>query len=91
MSKLTNKVFSSRIGIYCAIVVFQLVLVGMSYLVWSIFKYNIYGLTWMEYVTKLVIAPSSWQLAQLIIGAVIEIVGMEIIYRGFKANNAEMT
>lgn len=91
MNKTLNKVFNSRIGIYCAIVAYELVLIGLSYFVWVIFKYDIYGLTWMEYVTKLITAPSAWQLTQLIIGAIIEIVGMEIIYRGFKADNAEMT
>ena len=91
MNKTLNKVFGSRLGIYCAIIAFELALIGLSYLIWAIFKYDIYGMTWIEYVTKLVTAPSSWELAQLIVGAVIEIVGMEIIYRGFKADGEEMT
>ena len=81
MKKVLDKVFSSRIGAFACLTAFEMVLTAISYLIWVITKYDINGMTWTEYVMSYITSPTPWQTAQLAIGAVVELVGAEWIYR----------
>ena len=89
MKKTLNKIFSSRIGAFGYVVAVELVLVALAYLVWVITKYDVYGMTWMEYVMSFIVSPAPWQVVEMIIGVILELACAEWCYREWNKNNTE--